>query len=452
MNKFRLSPKQNVYVTIACLVLILASQTYVLTDYFRTARVALEKESDAVLEDVFRRELNIRHKKYRQVNKESYVKATPVKEDTNMTTYDCSKMSNYSNNSLGLVELLINVEVSKLFPINTMAMDSITALVLKERSIQSNYEIKYIDVSQKDSVQTKPFTFLISSKALKIDFCQKSALQLVLINPFVPLFQRMGVVLLVSILLSIICFIAIWFQFSTLIRQKQLVVFKNDFLTTIAHELKRPVASLAFNLDSLKMPSLSDKPEFREKLINRSLYATTELNATIQMIVALSKVEEGILKLQEESIDLKLLFEELKNRFMAQASKPVHIELQCADKDLLCRGDVQLLQQCFANLIDNAIKYSENEVLILISLQQSGSWVVVSIKDNGLGIPDEKLPLIFDKYARVHTSNTKVNGFGIGLNYVKTIVEKHQGEVKVSSVVGKGSEFKVMLPKTIDNG
>jgi two-component system phosphate regulon sensor histidine kinase PhoR len=105
-----------------------------------------------------------------------------------------------------------------------------------------------------------------------------------------------------------------------------------------------------------------------------------------------------------------------------------------------------MLTQCFANLIDNAIKYSGSVVEINISIKLNTNNVLVIFKDNGIGIPPEKIDKIFDKYSRVD-NNTKVNGFGIGLNYVKTIIEKHQGKISVTSEPGVGSEFTVSLPR-----
>jgi len=137
----------------------------------------------------------------------------------------------------------------------------------------------------------------------------------------------------------------------------------------------------------------------------------------------------------------------MRSKFVSYPVKKVEIQTAYETNDILVTGDANLLSQCFANLIDNAIKYSGNEVLIVISVTKSDRWIVVSIKDNGYGIPEEKLPVIFDKYNRAHTENTKINGFGIGLNYVKTIVEKHRGEVAVESQQGFGSEFCVSLPE-----
>jgi len=286
----------------------------------------------------------------------------------------------------------------------------------------------------------------ISSKPLSIDFARKESLQLVLINPFGLIIKRMSLMLISSLALSIICLLSFRVLIRVLARQKQLVTFKNEFLGTIAHELKRPVASLSFNLDCLAMPSFIENRQQHELLINKFINATSELNDTINMIIALAKLEEGLLVLNNEPVNLRKLFEELKNKFVSYPVKKVEIQTFYEANDMLISGDRNLLNQCFANLIDNAIKYSNTEVLIVITIRKTGHWILVSIKDNGFGIPQEKLPVIFDKYTRVNPDNTKINGFGIGLNYVKTIVEKHKGAVDVNSQPGLGSEFNVSLP------
>jgi signal transduction histidine kinase len=280
---------------------------------------------------------------------------------------------------------------------------------------------------------------------LQIDLENKKSLQLILVNPFGIIIKRMGWMLLSSLVLSIICLVAFRFLLITLARQKQLVAFKNEFLGTIAHELKRPVASLTMNLDCMSLPAFADDKAKQELLINKSINATTELNDTIHMIVALTKVEEGLLALEMKQINLQKLFDELRNRFVNNSYKKVVIKTTYEGDEWTLTGDKQLLSQCFANLIDNAIKYSDHDVLIAITLKKIANQIVISIKDNGFGIPADKLPSIFEKYNRAQTDNTKINGFGIGLNYVKTIVEKHKGQVIVQSEVGVGSEFVVKL-------
>ncbi|HEY5589874.1 MAG TPA: HAMP domain-containing sensor histidine kinase [Paludibacter sp.] len=446
-----MTPHRITYLVAACLLLIFATQAYLVLDHFRNTRASLSRETNAILEDAFRRDLNERHKLYKQLVGESNIVNPPPKMSQNTVKFDCTKRTDYADNVLGLLDLAINTQISKLVPLHLSTLDSVTGSILKSRNIRSEFLINIVDpttgkVLKHSDKAIQSNILLVPSKILEIDLDKQKSLQLVLINPFGLIIKRMGLMLISSFILSILCLLGFRFLLRILARQKQLVTFKNEFLTTIAHELKRPVASLSFNLDCLSIPAFIDNTTQRELLVSKSINATSELNDTINMIVALAKLEEGILILNKEPINLKKLFDELKQRFKSYSAKGVEIQMICECDDISVTGDVRLLNQCFANLIDNAIKYSNNDVLIIISLRKEGHWIIISVKDNGYGISEEKLPVIFDKYTRLNPENTTINGFGIGLNYVKTIVEKHQGEVEVISHPGEGSEFSVLLP------
>ncbi|MEI8085115.1 MAG: HAMP domain-containing sensor histidine kinase [Paludibacter sp.] len=446
-----MTPQRIAYIAAICLVFILVSQVLLVNDYFQTTRAGLVRESDAILQDAFRKDLNQRRKLFKHLVHEDDVIVPPPPTKENTKHFDGSKMTDYGGNFLGLIDLAINSTISDSVPVNLNDFNSIVETELKSRNISSEFVIALVNTKTgkvQKSKKTSQSSFLkIPSKLLPITFDRKESLQLVLVNPFGLIIKRMGLMLISSLLFSIICLLAFRFLLKILAGQKQLVSFKNEFLATIAHELKRPVASLSFNLDGLSIPAIIENPVQREVLIQKSMNATMELNATINMIVALAKMEEGLLVLNKEPINLKDLFEDLKAKFMSDSAKGVVIQTVCELEECTVKGDAQLLSQCFANLIDNAIKYSSKEVLIIISLQKAGKWIIVSIKDNGYGIAEEKMPVIFDKYTRANPDDIKINGYGIGLNYVKTIVEKHSGEVEVKSQLGEGSEFSVLLPE-----
>jgi signal transduction histidine kinase len=450
-----ITPIHISYIAAICLLFILGSQAYLVYDYFQTTRAGLIRESDTILADAFKMDLALRHNQSSILDKKTPInlnlKSTkPAVEKR--TKYDFSNRKDYKNNILGLLDIVMNIQISKTIPINIHQIDSLTGSILKSRDINTKYQLKLLNPQSgktilcSDTTYNTSGVFQISSKYLTIDIIDDKALQLVLINPFGIVIKRMSLMLLSSLIFTIICLLAFKALYDMLARQKKLLAFKNEFLSTIAHELKRPVASLLFNLDCLSAPAFINNQSKRDLLLSKSINATTELNSTINMIVGLAKLEEGLLTLDLKPINLKEMLEELKFRFISNAVKQIEIETNYqADEEFTITGDAQLLSQCFANLIDNAIKYSGNEVLIIISIIRVGGGIKVSVKDNGLGIPEAKLPVIFDKYTRVHADITKVNGFGIGLNYVKTIVEKHGGTVEVKSEPGKGSEFIVLL-------
>lgn len=453
-----MSTKTVFLLVLISLILIFGTQIFLITDYYNTTRTAWTKESNTIIEEAFRSDLTLRNGKYRTSINESTVIIQPLNpNDDNVAIVDVSNLKGAVNleseNVISILDMAIHKHISSLVPLNLHQLDSITSTILEAREIFSNFTVNLVQTSTGDILESskdnwKSSLFLISSEPMLIDAGEGIALQLHLINPFQIIIKRMGLMLSSSLVLSLICVMAFIYLQKVLAQQKKLVAFKNEFLGTIAHELKRPVSSLTFNLDCLSMSnSPLDSPQ-NSLLLHNSIRATDELNESINMIVTLSRHEEGMLVLNRESVDLISMLEELKDKFSEQRfkNKEVSIAMMVGSDLPNAVGDRQLLMQCFANLIDNAIKYSGDKVEIGIRLQREAAGVKVSIRDNGFGIPEEKLEMVFDKYSRVHLGKTQIKGFGIGLNYVKNIVEKHKGEVSVTSEPGKGSEFSVVLP------
>jgi len=446
-----INSKHIIFIVTSCIFLIFVAQGYLVMDYFSTTRSGLIRESDAILEETFKQELTLRNKIYKHIIGEDTLKRIPPHTKTNTVNFNMGFKQASHENVLNSLELTINSFISQTVPINIHTLDSVTSTILRSRNIKSDFDIKLIEVKSgkilsKSKSKEGLTIFQIPSQNLNIDLDKKQALQLTLLNPFGEILKRMGLMFLSSLSLAFICLLAFRYLINILAKQKQLVAFKNEFLSNIAHELKRPVASLTFNLDCLSIPDIQANPQQLQQILNKSVNSTTELNDTITMIVSLAKAEEGLLQLNKTNVCIDLMLQQLENRFSDSPVKPISIKSIVETKLLTIRADEQLLHQCFANLIDNAIKYSGDDVEITVTVSEINSFVQVAIKDNGLGIPEEKLPNIFDKYNRAHTAEKKINGFGIGLNYVKTIVEKHKGKIEVSSEVGKGSEFRILLP------
>jgi len=329
-------------------------------------------------------------------------------------------------------------------------IDSITSNVLRSRDITSNYLIQLINPSTNQVIESSKnislgSLFVIRSKPLQLDFEGEQALVLQLVNPFTLIIQRMGLMLLTSIVFSIICLLAFMSLRTTLAKQKQLVRFKNEFLSNIAHELKRPIASLFVNCEMLQIPQIIESEAQRELYVRNSMNSLNELNGTISMIVGLAKEEEGLLTLNKKQIKLVEMLEDLMSGVIGNRNKQINFETNFESVNVVVSADPVMLQQCFANVIDNAIKYSKAEVHIKISLFVRGKFVELHFEDNGIGIPAAKIDSIFQKYSRVD-ENSNIKGFGIGLSYVKTIIEKHGGSISVESAEGVGSNFKILLP------
>ncbi|MGI5974286.1 MAG: sensor histidine kinase [Paludibacter sp.] len=442
------STKTISYIAIVSIILILCAQAYLVYDYFQTVRLALIRESDTILKEAFRADLNQRNTNL-DIMPDENENIDPT-DDAEFVDFDLSEGSEDEESILNKLDIIMHIYISNFIPIDLQTLDSITDQILHERNIASEFVIQLIAPEDQTVIASskkldKSSFFLIPSQPYPLDFENKEALKLILINPFSEIVKRMGLMLLGSIVFSIIALLAFRFLFLTLSKQKKLVRFKNEFLSNIAHELKRPVASLTVNLDGLQDPDIFSNTGMRDMMLHNSLNALTEMNGTISMLVGLAREEEGLLVLNKQPVNLVHIIMDLKNRFVSSPAKRISIHTDFESETIMVQGDSIMLTQCFANLIDNAIKYSDKDATVNISIRMNKSNIELAFEDKGMGIPADKIEHIFEKYSRVD-NHSKVSGFGIGLNYVKTIIEKHGGSISVSSEINVGSTFKVLLP------
>jgi two-component system phosphate regulon sensor histidine kinase PhoR len=172
------------------------------------------------------------------------------------------------------------------------------------------------------------------------------------------------------------------------------------------------------------------------------------LSLLVDQILQAASLEKGALQLKIQKINLELMLQEVMSPMEVQAKHAGgQIRFIPPSQSIEIEGDKLHLIQVFRNLLDNSLKYCTEKPDIQMTIEQKNSSVVIKIQDNGIGISKENLDRIFDPMFRVHTGNIHdVKGFGLGLSYVKGIIEKHKGNIKVQSQLGKGSIFTVELP------
>jgi signal transduction histidine kinase len=215
---------------------------------------------------------------------------------------------------------------------------------------------------------------------------------------------------------------------------------QKHFIADASHDLRGPLTVFQGNLDLLKR-NLGDK-ERQESL--RAMEAETErMGKMVNDLLLLAEVESGAIEFRQ-GVSLKaILLEGLKRGQQQVGDRKIVIGHQ---EDLSIRGDVYRLNQLLGNLVDNAIKYTPEGGTITLSLFRDGDWARLEVADNGVGIPPEHLPHIFDRFYKVDQARTRARGgSGLGLAIVKGIAEQHGGEVTVTSDPGKGSIFTVWL-------
>lgn len=256
--------------------------------------------------------------------------------------------------------------------------------------------------------------------------------------------------ILTSILFTIIIITAFYLTVRTMLRQKKLGEIKNDFINNMTHEFKTPIATISLAVDAMKNEKvLQDrgKMNYFSAIIKEE---NQRMNRQVETILKASQLEKQELELNMQPLHVHEIIKDVVDNFALQLQqKGGRAELLLnATNDLVTADEVHF-SNMINNLIDNAVKYAkENTPLLLkINTQSNGKNLTVRVEDNGIGMNKETVKRVFERFYRAHTGNLhNVKGFGLGLSYVKTVVEAQGGDIKVDSVLGRGSIFIIDLP------
>lgn len=249
---------------------------------------------------------------------------------------------------------------------------------------------------------------------------------------------------LILLILSLSFAYMIWFLF----HQKTVEQLKDDFTHNVTHELKTPIAISYAAIESIIHYNLLDNKEKAGKYLHLCHEELERLGGMVEQILSLSLEKRKDIRLAPEKLSLNDLVTKIVEQQKIKSSRPFHVRISYSPDEITLKADRIHLYSIISNLVDNAVKYAGKESEIEIRAEASGGEVRIRVQDNGPGIPAEYLRHIFDKFYRLPSSRqSKVKGYGIGLFYVKTMVEKHGGTVAVESAPGKGSCFIITLPQ-----
>lgn len=248
------------------------------------------------------------------------------------------------------------------------------------------------------------------------------------------------------IVVIISCFI---YAIKVIIRQKALSDTKNDFINNMTHEFKTPLATVSLAVEALQDPELSSQDKFRSRYLGIIKDENKRLVSQVENVLQAAALDKKDFKLKIELLNLAEILENTVDHFGLQVEKKGgQITFVNELTDPMVEGDLFHLTHIFNNLLDNANKYSPENPTISIEAKDDPEQVHITIKDEGIGMNKDAQRKIFDKFYRVPTGNVHdVKGFGLGLSYVKTMLEAHKGGIQVSSELGKGSSFTINLPK-----
>jgi two-component system phosphate regulon sensor histidine kinase PhoR len=291
----------------------------------------------------------------------------------------------------------------------------------------------------------------LKTRVFSIRRDQSKGIQLALNNPYPELARRLSPLFLASAIILILFGIILLRLLRYLDEQQAMADLRNDFSYAMVHDMKSPLSSIIMGAHFLHSGKLDSKPEIKEKYYNIIESEAEHLLALVNKLLTISKLENKKLILNKNEVDLEPIINDLIEKAKAKVEKPINIVTDLKTKTVL--ADEQYMTEAIANLIDNAIKYSKEEIEIRISTTENDKNVLLKVWDNGIGISKEDQRIIFDKFERaaIHEQNRKggVSGFGLGLNYVDQVIQAHGGKVTVTSEKDNYSEFTLYIPKTV---
>lgn len=256
---------------------------------------------------------------------------------------------------------------------------------------------------------------------------------------------NMSGIIFTSLMVVAIVIFSFWFFISTLKKQMELDEMKSSFTSNITHELKTPIAVAYAANDALLNYGLADNPVKREEYLLDTKEQLEKLSALVERILSMSMKERGNFRLDVSETNIRDMFEKIAQETRLRTAKACDIQIE-ADENLTAVFDAKLMSSVVSTLVDNAVKYSGESVRILLKAIRKSDKLFISVSDNGIGITPEHQRHVFEKFYRVpHGDVHEVKGYGIGLYFAKTIVERHGGRISLTSTPGEGSTFTIEL-------
>ena len=343
--------------------------------------------------------------------------------------------------------------------LDTLALyvDSLLSVI----NIDRNFTVMEVD---RDGKVLRQNNNLLSPASLRtrmfsIRRDQSKAVQLALNNPYPTLAKRLSPLFLASAIILVLFGVILLRLLRYLDEQRLMAELRNDFSYAMVHDMKSPLSSIIMGARFLHSGKVDDKPQIKEKYYSIIESEAEHLLALVNKLLTISKLENKKLILNKQPVNLETIIDDIVEKANTKTDKPVSFTVDLLTKHV--SADEQYLSEAIANLVDNAIKYAkpaqtdgaEAPVNISITSQSNDKFVLLKVRDNGIGISKDDQRIIFDKFGRaaVHEQNRKggVSGFGLGLNYVDQVMQAHGGKVTVQSELGKYSEFTLYIPKNL---
>lgn len=427
--------KYIVIFTIVGLVAILGLQTIWLFNTYALVKRNIYKECNEALRKALNEEAVIRLK---QAPDGTKIYSPPIKQ-----TGEVIPQFAYLDEGL-----------SKLgFELSLDRVDTIVSIYLIRFNIESEFFVCIVNPKSEEQVlriskqQNISSLGVIKSEIIPTRTDLSQGAQLVLLNPYWAIFERMGLLMIATAIMMIMVITCIIYQIKIIIRQDKIAKIREDFSYAMIHDMKTPLSSIlacTSFLHSGKMESM----QLKERYFCIIEDETGHLLNLTNKVLTLSKLENHKLEMSRTVFPLEPMIDDLIEKFSTKCTKPLHFTTNLQAKEVC--ADEEYLKEAISNLIDNAIKYSEESVEIDISSLSNATHTLIKVHDNGIGISEKDRKHIFEKFERASAFKRsrlgKVAGFGLGLNYVYQVMDAHEGSVTVNSVEKEFSEFVLYIP------
>ncbi|MEX0968144.1 MAG: HAMP domain-containing sensor histidine kinase [Bacteroidia bacterium] len=335
-------------------------------------------------------------------------------------------------------------------------IDSVLTINLSNQGISSDFRFQLKD-KQNDSILFRNFedeVLLAGAMPFTSSFYQGSRffspqeLQLWIPAQNKILLGRMGFVMVGSFLVLVLLGAVVLLIVRTLLRQKKLAVIKNDFINNMTHEFKTPICNISLALETIENSSLVNGNNGLRQYLSIINSENIRMDENVEKIMEISMMERTEVKLNMKPCNLNNIVRQVVPLFdLMIRERHGNITVKSYKPVVMVNCDAVHISNVFYNLIDNAIKYNDKTPEVNISVIEENDLIKIEFSDNGIGINQEHQKPIFDSFYRVSTGNKHdVKGFGLGLSYVKNIIESHRGDVQLNSRKGGGSVFSVRLP------
>ncbi|MBC8045398.1 MAG: HAMP domain-containing histidine kinase, partial [Fimbriimonadaceae bacterium] len=271
----------------------------------------------------------------------------------------------------------------------------------------------------------------------KVNFPQKPVVSSIMISVWI---------IAILILMASVFFFG--YSLNVIFKQARLSEFQKNFINNLAHEFKTPISTIAISAEVLNEDDIITQPERLKSYSEIIKNENDRLKSQVNKILQLAKLESDEIILSEESFKLNETLQQIASSFsLTVEEEDGVIKTMFHSNGAMLHADKVHFTNVINTLLDNALKYTEAKPLIELISDDDENNIYISVKDNGIGIPKEYQPKVFDKFFRVPTGNVhNVKGFGLGLNYVKMIAKAHGWDVQLHSELNKGSIFTIIIP------